>query len=106
MVRTLEFKRDDGSKSIWYYDPDKAKYGPWKVEIEYAALTFEQEQELLPLKKRKYKHPETEKIVNYKRALKLGLITAEGKILPYVHTNKKKRRIKTQEPEEGMGGME
>ena len=94
MIHTKEFRRDDGSKSIWFYDPEKAKHGPWKVEIEYATLSFEQEQDLLPLKKRKYKHPESEKILSYKRALSAGIITSDGKILSYVHTNKKKGRSK------------
>ena len=106
MIHTREFKRDDGSKSIWYYDPEKAKYGPWKVEIEYATLSFEQEQELLPLKKRKYKHPESEKILSYKRALSAGIITSDGKILPYVHTNKKNRRIKEKGNTDIMDTME
>ena len=105
MIHIKEFKRDDGSKSIWHYDPEKARYGPWKVEIEYATLSFEEEQELLPLKKRKYKHPETEKLLSYKRALSAGLITSDGKILPYVHTNKKKRRSKEKGDEDNMGGI-
>ena len=106
MIHIKEFKRDDGSKSIWHYDPAKAKHGPWKVEIEYATLSFEEEQALFPLRKRKFKHPETEKLLSYRRALKLGLITPEGKILPYVHIDKKKRRIKEKGKADSMGGME
>jgi hypothetical protein len=93
-VFTREYVQDDRSVVTWYYDVAKNKRGPWKVEIEYAKLTFEEEQEFISLKRRKYKHPETEKLLSYRRALKLELITPEGKILPYVHTNKKKRRIK------------
>ena len=106
MIHTKEFRRDDGSKSIWFYDPEKARYGPWKVEIEYATLSFEEEQDLLPLKKRKYKHPETGKILSYKRALSAGIITSDGKILPYVHTNKKNRRIKEKGNTDIMDTME
>jgi hypothetical protein len=93
-VFTREYVRDDGSVATWHYDIAKNKRGPWKVEIEYAKLTFEEEQEFISLKRRKFKHPVTGKLLSYRRALKLGLITPEGKILPYVHTDKKKRRVK------------
>jgi hypothetical protein len=105
-VFTREYIHDDRSVVTWHYDASKNKRGPWKVEVEYAKLTFEEEQEFISLKRRKYKHPVTEKILSYRRALKLGLITPDGKILPYVHIDKKKRRIKEKRNEDNMGGME
>lgn len=73
---TREIVHSDGVKQFWTYDLEKRPNGPIKVEITYPTnySTFEEEQEQIPLSKRKYLNPHTGKWVAYGRAKQLGLI--------------------------------
>jgi hypothetical protein len=73
---TREIIYEDGVKLLWTYDLSKRKFGPIKVEIAYPSSynTFEEEQELLPMSKRKFLNLNTGKWVSYGRAKQLGLI--------------------------------
>jgi hypothetical protein len=73
---TREITHDDGIKQIWKYDSKKSTRGPVSVEILYPSnyVSLEQEQEKLPVSKRKYLSPITGKWVGYGRAKQLGLI--------------------------------
>jgi len=72
---TREITYSDGVKQFWTYDLDKRRNGPVKVEITYPTnySTFEEEQEQIPVSKRKYLNPNTGKWVAYGRAKQLGL---------------------------------
>jgi hypothetical protein len=73
---TREITHSDGVKQFWTYDLEKHLNGPIKVEITYPThySTFEEEQEQIPLLKRRYLNPNTAKWVGYYRAVALGLV--------------------------------
>ena len=72
---TQVFEDNDGCKQIWKYDKIKNPFGPMSVEFKYPKgyKTFADEQEELPLTKRKYCTDEGN-WVGYQRAKALGLI--------------------------------
>lgn len=72
---TREITHSDGVKQFWTYDLEKRRNGPIKIEITYPTSysTFEEEQEQIPVSKRKYLNPHTGKWVAYGRAKQLGL---------------------------------
>lgn len=73
---TKEYKNEDGSKDIWYFDNTITQNGPVRVEIGYAknSKSFEEEQAELPLTKRKFFNKENGKYVGYTRAKALGIL--------------------------------
>lgn len=73
---TRDIIYNDGVKVSWTYDLSKRKSGPLKVELYYPKdyTTFEEEQEEIPLSKRKYLNPNTGKWVGYGRGKQLGLV--------------------------------
>jgi hypothetical protein len=78
-IRTIEYK--DGCIVLWYFDLNKSKNGPVEIIIEYPKtyITFEEEQEQIPLSKRKYLNPNNGKWVAYARACVLGLVDKKNK---------------------------
>lgn len=76
-----EIKYNDGCKVIWSFDLNKTKKGPIEINIEYPPnySTFEEEQEQIPLSKRKYLNPNNGKWVAYQRACVLGLVEKKNK---------------------------
>lgn len=74
---TQVVKHDDGAVTTWFWDKSVRSFqeGPVKTETKYPRgyLDFEQEQELLPMTKRKYLL-DNGKIVGYARAKAIGFI--------------------------------
>ena len=72
---TQIFEDDDGYKQTWIYNKEKHPFGPLSVEFKYPRnyKTYADEQEELPLTKRKY-CTEEGNWVGYQRAKALGLI--------------------------------
>lgn len=75
-IFTREYKDEDGTNHIWFYDANISKNGPFKVEISYPKdyKTFDEEQESLSITQRKYFNPANNKYVAYGRAKQLKLI--------------------------------
>lgn len=73
---TREYKNEDGSVDIWYFDNDIYQNGPISVKVGYAknSKSFEEEQEELPLTKRKFFNEANGKYVGYTRAKALGIL--------------------------------
>lgn len=73
---TRRYDSDNGDYSIWTFDLDKNSSGPIKVEMFYkkTPTSFEEDQEKLPLTKRKFINDENNKIVSYQRAKTLNLV--------------------------------
>ena len=73
---TREYKNDDGINEIWYFDTNITKNGPVSVEIKYSKKykSFEEEQEELPITKRKFFNESNGKYVGYTRAKALGIL--------------------------------
>jgi hypothetical protein len=75
---TKTFPHPNGGNTVWYYDLEKSTKGPWKVEISYPSNylfeDIEQEQENLPITKRKFFNEQNGKYVGYTRAIALGII--------------------------------
>lgn len=74
-----EYRSDDGSSEIWYFDTDISKNGPIKVELKckkiYRSLkSFEEEQAELPITKRVFFNEKSGKYVGYGRAKVLGIL--------------------------------
>jgi hypothetical protein len=71
-----EYKNEDGSTEIWYYDSTISQNGPFQVEIKNAKKykSFEEEQEELPITKRKFFNKANGKYVGYTRAKVLGIL--------------------------------
>jgi hypothetical protein len=73
---TREYKSDDGSSEIWYFDSKITQNGPVSVEIKHAKKykSFEEEQAELPLTKRQFFNKANGKYVGYARAKALGIL--------------------------------
>ena len=73
---TREYKSDDGSSEIWYFDSKITQNGPVSVEMKHAKKykSFEEEQAELPLTKRQFFNKANGKYVSYGRAKQLKLI--------------------------------
>jgi hypothetical protein len=78
---TREYISSDKVKHVWTYDLNKFKRGPISVDIHYPSnyVSLEEEEEKLPISKRKYLNPNTGKWVSYARAYVLGLIEKKNK---------------------------
>ena len=77
---TREYIYSDGTKQKWIYDLEKWPNGPIEVKIDTPKSSIERNQRLeeenqkLPLTKRKFWNTQTGKEVSYTRAKQLGLI--------------------------------
>jgi len=73
---TREYKNEDGSTEVWYFDSKISQNGPVSVEIKYSKKykSFEEEQEELPITKRKFFNESNGKYVGYTRAKALGIL--------------------------------
>jgi hypothetical protein len=73
---TREYKNDDGSTEIWFFDSKITQNGPVSVEIKHAKKykSFEEEQAELPLTKRQFFNKANGKYVGYARAKALGIL--------------------------------
>jgi hypothetical protein len=77
---TREYINEDGVRDIWKYDLNKFPYGPIETEYVYPKGSkhrdqiLEEENNKLPLYKRRYNNLATGKMVGYQRAKELGLI--------------------------------
>jgi hypothetical protein len=76
-----EYISSDKVKQVWTYDLSKFKRGPISVDIYYPSnyVSLEEEEEKLPISKRKYLNPNNGKWVAYQRACVLGLIEKKNK---------------------------
>jgi hypothetical protein len=75
-VYMIKYIEENGDYSLWSYNLKKNPNGPIKVEFFYKTTptTFEEDQEKLPLTKRKFYNEETNKVLSYQRAKILNLI--------------------------------
>jgi hypothetical protein len=78
---TREYISLDKVKQVWTYDLNKFKRGPISVDIHYPSnyISLEEEEEKLPISKRKYLNPNNGKWVAYQRACVLGLVEKKNK---------------------------
>jgi hypothetical protein len=78
---TREYISSDKVKQVWTYDLNKFKRGPISVDVHYPSnyISLEEEEEKLPISKRKYLNPNNGKWVAYQRACVLGLVEKKNK---------------------------